>query len=487
MAIIPTGRGTVGANGSAGYGGASTLTVHEGRIGNLELQTSGWVNVRSYGANGAALASAAAAASSAGVGLLIASPVTIATAVGTVSVPVRFEGGGKIITQTGGSVTLTGALLAPLTQIFDTSAGGSITFQAKVPATFPEWWGGSQALAQSAATAAAASGGMTPAYADAQSNAGHVINIDHYGLYAGGQNYGINIWNRADNNGAPTVFTGANSALVIHQYSDIAPALQIDNTRSYPFITLKNAHNESNSTGTHGTGVYIDLWGYSANAVYPTNEPIRLGQLNSFLGFISYDDSRPFTFQSQTTAPALQANQANAGVGIQVQASGSATAGVSVAQTAAGKAIDVTQSGGATAVQVTANAGAAGFFPVVVTGQDWGPKFTTASDSGNALTIEKNGTGAGLALKIQNKGTGISLIISDGTVNTFAVNASGGVTSGSLNHGGITNSPAQYSGTGVPSNSFGVDGDFYFRKDGTAVGKTLLYHRESGAWVAAIP
>lgn len=37
-------------------------------------------------------------------------------------------------------------------------------------------------------------------------------------------------------------------------------------------------------------------------------------------------------------------------------------------------------------------------------------------------------------------------------------------------------------GYGAPSNSMGNNNDFYFRLDGTT--NTVLYHKESGSWVA---
>lgn len=39
-------------------------------------------------------------------------------------------------------------------------------------------------------------------------------------------------------------------------------------------------------------------------------------------------------------------------------------------------------------------------------------------------------------------------------------------------------------GIGVPAATLGANNDFYFRGDGTAAGNTVIYHKESGAWVA---
>lgn len=41
-------------------------------------------------------------------------------------------------------------------------------------------------------------------------------------------------------------------------------------------------------------------------------------------------------------------------------------------------------------------------------------------------------------------------------------------------------------GSGAPSNAEGANGDFYFRSDGTAGGNTVMYHKETGAWVAFV-
>lgn len=114
-------------------------------IADLRDHVAGWVNVKQYsGASavtGAHLASAAAQAATDGTGVLVAHEVTITTAVGTISVPVRFDGGGQLTVNTGGSVTISGPLSAPLSQIFDTSGGGTVTFSAKVPEVYPQWWG----------------------------------------------------------------------------------------------------------------------------------------------------------------------------------------------------------------------------------------------------------------------------------------------------------------------------------------------------------
>lgn len=50
----------------------------------------------------------------------------------------------------------------------------------------------------------------------------------------------------------------------------------------------------------------------------------------------------------------------------------------------------------------------------------------------------------------------------------------------------IQTAAAIYAGTGAPNNANGNNGDFYFRGDGTVAGNTIIYHKQAGAWVAAV-
>jgi len=49
-----------------------------------------------------------------------------------------------------------------------------------------------------------------------------------------------------------------------------------------------------------------------------------------------------------------------------------------------------------------------------------------------------------------------------------------------------TNASALYSGSGVPSNSNGANGDYYFRTDTPAVATQRIYVRSAGVWVGII-
>lgn len=79
---------------------------------------------------------AIARANSTGGTLIIRDPVTISTALGTVSAPVRFEGAAKLILAAGGSITLAKAVtfVRAYSESIDTSGGGAITFSGGSPA-----------------------------------------------------------------------------------------------------------------------------------------------------------------------------------------------------------------------------------------------------------------------------------------------------------------------------------------------------------------
>jgi hypothetical protein len=64
---------------------------------------------------------------------------------------------------------------------------------------------------------------------------------------------------------------------------------------------------------------------------------------------------------------------------------------------------------------VTAPPGAAGFYPLQITGYDFGPQFTTSQDLGRTLTVKKQGTGPGTAFQLVNQGTGVTLDVQVGS------------------------------------------------------------------------
>ena len=203
---------------------------------------------------------------------------------------------------------------------------------------------------------------------DKPGSTAHLFEVDHYGD-TGVSAYAIDIQNYADNGAAPTAGTGARHAIVIHQYSDASgcAALQIDNTRSQPFIVLKQSKNEVHSAGQHGVGDFFQLWGYSATAVYPANDPVFLGKLDHLMTWRPADTSRPWTYRSDIACVALK-----------------------VVQTAVATGLEVSQ-----------------------------------AENSIGVYVHKDGTGAGDAFLLVNKGTGPSLRVSNGTTNTAQITAAG--------------------------------------------------------------
>lgn len=252
---------------------------------------------------------------------------------------------------------------------------------------------------------------------DRPGSTAHLLEIDHYGD-TGASAYGLDIQNYADDGEAPTPNTGARHAIVIHQYSDASgcAALQIDNTRSQPFIVLKNSKNETHSAGAHGVGDYFQIWGYSATAVYPANDPVFLGKLDHLLTWRPNDTSRPWTYRSDIACPALKVVGATAG-----------HQALEVVQLGAAASINVSHQGAADGVVITPSSTADGYYPLKVNGRRNGGKFLISQDGTGyaALTCEKTGTGAGDALVIINKGTDYGIHATNGTSDTFTLNAAG--------------------------------------------------------------
>ncbi len=65
-----------------------------------------------------------------------------------------------------------------------------------------------------------------------------------------------------------------------------------------------------------------------------------------------------------------------------------------------------------------------------------------------------------------------------------AIQNDGGIVPGALHAGGTAASSRIYSGTGAPSDTYGANGDFYFRSDTPATPTQRLYIKSAGAWVA---
>lgn len=116
--------------------------------------------------------------------------------------------------------------------------------------------------------------------------------------------------------------------------------------------------------------------------------------------------------------------------------------------------------------------------------------FITGTPLGNCLFQD---AGASVALDVWGGGVVQLRILNDGTIGTaYSFNTSQGGTafSGVLappaDGGGAQGVCHLYAGNGAPNNGNGANGDFYFRGDGTQAGNTVIYHKQSGAWVALI-
>jgi hypothetical protein len=66
--------------------------------------------------------------------------VRVASDAGRISVPFRFARGGSLELAAGGSITIDGALEAPLTRIFQ-DHGGGLRLSDAIPVAYPQWWG----------------------------------------------------------------------------------------------------------------------------------------------------------------------------------------------------------------------------------------------------------------------------------------------------------------------------------------------------------
>lgn len=189
--------------------------------------------------------------------------------------------------------------------------------------------------------------------------------------------YGLDIHQYGEHPSAPVPGDGAVSSLVIHNYSDRAVAMQIDNTRSQSILVLKNAINNVTSNGTIGSGSYLQFTGESATT---PGTIVNLGELTKDLIFLSYDPLQQFTFDN-------------------------------------GLVINTGPSDPNAALVVTGQQ--AGLYAAQFNGAAFGAFVSTTANSGTTLGVVKNGTGAGVAVIIQNKGTDPALEVTDASSNVL--------------------------------------------------------------------
>ena len=216
---------------------------------------------------------------------------------------------------------------------------------------------------------------------------GSMLDLWHWGNGTNAPNtsaYGIDLHNKP----------GARMALVIHQYSNNGPAIQLDNTDTSPMISIKNTNNPvqnpNSVAGTSATGAFLQFTDSPGNVMFTV---LGRGEIISRPG-------------ADAAGHAIEV----------VGASGSNK-----------RLFKGTMNGAGTAVEIVAAAGAAGFFPLLVAGQDYGPLFQTSADGSGrfAFHVSKNGTGIGDGIKVTNKGTGNAVIIADATATLTRINKIG--------------------------------------------------------------
>lgn len=97
-----------------------------------------------YASDFTSLGPAITAANASGKTLVISTSHTIASPLGTISAPVRWEGAGRLVFNTGGSIALTGPQEGGLGQRFQLGTATSfagLTSVGVVPKVYPQWWG----------------------------------------------------------------------------------------------------------------------------------------------------------------------------------------------------------------------------------------------------------------------------------------------------------------------------------------------------------
>lgn len=249
---------------------------------------------------------------------------------------------------------------------------------------------------------------------DIATSKGSIFNIDHRGDGTGntaspGQTYGIDLHN----------YPGAVSGIVGHQYSNNGPLIWLDNTDNQPLLRLHNTQNTTLNPGRDGTGAFIQFQDHGTEIM----------QIDKDLVFKTLNGTKTMTILN-TVAKAFSVQQASsyAGSGAAMEIIKSSTgsgAALDITNAGTGKALVLKQNGAGTALQIDAGIGATGIYPSLINGQDYGPKFSTATNGGTTLALQKDGTGNGDALKITNKGTGLAAAFYNGAGALSGITAAG--------------------------------------------------------------
>lgn len=228
---------------------------------------------------------------------------------------------------------------------------------------------------------------------------GSVLNFTHRGDGSGttdGQSYGVDIHN----------MPGAKSAVVVHQYSAVSPAVWIDNTDSGAAVRIKNTENQTLNPGKNGSGArFVEFLPYNDTGSFSIDDGLNFS--NSSAKIPNF-----FTALNQS---ALQVQKTGTGSGSAFRVINSGT----------GVGAKIDQNGAGIGLTVSSAAAAAGWYAAQITGQDYGAQVVTSVDGGRTLEVQKNGTGAGEALRIVNKGTGGALAVRNATAELFSITSTG--------------------------------------------------------------
>lgn len=306
---------------------------------------------------------------------------------------------------------------------------------------------------------------------DGPENLGRLLQIDHRGQPVGdSQNYAVEVHNHV----------GANTPVVVHQYSGAAPALWIDNTDSAPTVKLKLAENSTLNPGKHGTGDFLELDGYfvagtsysdgvvtgtttltSASATFTAEDvgkPIVVGAISTTIAtrvsatqvtlaapatngsgvtwsyapaagkMLTIDHA--MNVRNSSTMPLAISSTIGDKEALKVgQLAGATKSAMQVTNPGSGSGLVVTQSADAAngAIRVDLASSATSTYGILVNGQRYGIRATTTQDNANAVTLlaTKSSSGAGTVARLQNSGTGLTLDVQSGTTSVWAVTKAG--------------------------------------------------------------
>lgn len=378
-------------------------------------------------------------------GIVITCPLRIASSAGTISAPLRFEGGGQLVSVAGGSITLTGPLTAPVQRIFNLS-GGPITFQAITDTIYSRWWGND---------------GTGEAIAESVFNAG-----------------GASRWVQLN--------SGVKARIV-----DLAPA-----TTTYQHwiaVTGAGTLNQAKGVGA----LRLDVTDDTSVALDPAKRGVLYGALITMSPLagrnnVPFDDVAGILVENRGTQKGTDAFYLGHGApaGLEWNTAFNSDANLDTGIRLAGYCdrygIDFADGGtyGIGAVRlpnavgiVARNAGNTADLNVV------------KLDSSNAVVLGDTGSG-GTAARVQNNGGGYASLEVTSNASSSGIlrftNAlqfiGGGIQPATP--AGAAQAGSIYMGSGVPTG--GNNGDIYFRTDTPGTNLQRIYIKSAGAWVGIL-